>query len=442
MTSSLIQIGKSGAMAARSALELTAQNIANASNPDYARRTLSLEEVASKGSIGFEPGGVLSGVRPDQVLRTTSTFLQNEARRTSGDLARAQAELSGLSNVESAVEQAGIYPAIVDLEASLSRLASDPLGGALRAAVLEDAGRLAQTFGIATDGLDVAEADLRFQADAGVEQASLLAEELARTNVSIARTRPGSSQMAVLHDQRDALLRDLSGLLGIDASFDPLGRVQVQVDGQPLVSGTQAGTLALTNNPDGSFALSVDGTSVALTSGSVLGRSQANQALTSLRGELDTLATSVITTLNTAQAAGSAADGSAGQPFFSGSGASDIALALTSTGQIATAPAGEPAGSRNIGNLQALREALSTNGPASEADALLFNLSSAIGARSVTRDALQTIADTAQIALSAETGVDLDQEATNLLRYQQAFQANGRVIQAAADIFDTILGIG
>lgn len=442
MTSSLIQIGKSGAMAARSALELTAQNIANASNPDYARRTLSLEEVASKGSIGFEPGGALSGVRPDQVLRTTSTFLQNEARRTSGDLARAQAELSGLSNVESAVEQAGIYPAIVDLEASLSRLASDPLGGALRAAVLEDAGRLAQTFGIATDGLDVAEADLRFQADAGVEQASLLAEELARTNVSIARTKPGSSQMAVLHDQRDTLLRDLSGLVGIEASFDPLGRVQVQVDGQPLVSGTQAGTLALTNNPDGSFALSVDGTSVALTSGSVLGRSQANQALTSLRGELDTLATRVINTLNTAQSSGSAADGSAGQPFFSGSGASDIALALTSTGQIATAPAGEPAGSRNIGNLQALRDALSTNGPASEADALLFNLSSAIGARSVTRDALQTIADTAQIALSAETGVDLDQEATNLLRYQQAFQANGRVIQAAADIFDTILGIG
>ncbi len=442
MTSSLIQIGKSGAMAARSALELTAQNIANASNPDYARRTLSLEEVASKGSIGFEPGGVLSGVRPDAVLRTTSVFLQHEARRTSGDLARAEAELAGLTNAESAVEQAGIYPAIVDLEASLSRLASDPLGGALRAAVLEDADRLAQTFRIASDGLDVTEADMRFQAGAGVEQANLLAAELARTNVGIARSKPGSSQMAVLHDQRDALLRDLSGLLGVDASFDALGRVQVQVDGQSLVSGTLAGTLALTDNPDGSFALSLDGTAVALTSGSMLGQSQANQALTSLRGELDVLASSVIDTLNTAQSSGSAADGSAGQPFFTGTNARDIALSLTSTGQIATAPAGEPAGSRNIGNLQALRDALSNNGPASEADTLLFSLSSSIGARSVTRDALRTIADTAQIALTAETGVDLDQEATNLLRYQQAFQANGRVIQAASDIFDTILGLG
>ncbi len=442
MTSSLIQIGKSGAMAARSALELTAQNIANASNPDYARRSLSLEEVASRGSIGQEPGGVLSGVRPDQVLRTTSVFLQNEARRTSGDLARAQAELAGLANAESAVEQAGIYPAIVDLEASLSRLASDPLGGPLRAAVLEDADRLAQTFRIATDGLDVAEADLRFQAAASVEQANLIAAELARTNVGIARSKPGSSQMAVLHDQRDALLRDLSSLVGASSSFDALGRVSVQLDGQPLVSGTQSGVLALTDNPDGSFALSVNGTAVALTSGSVLGRSQASQALTDLRGELDSLAGSVISTLNTAQASGSAADGSAGQPFFIGTGAANISVALTGTAQIATAAAGSPAGSRDISNLQALRDALATGGPASQADAVLFNLSSAISARSVTRDALRTIADTAQIALSAETGVDLDQEAANLLRYQQAFQANGRVIQAAADIFDTILGLG
>ena len=38
-------------------------------------------------------------------------------------------------------------------------------------------------------------------------------------------------------------------------------------------------------------------------------------------------------------------------------------------------------------------------------------------------------------------GVDLDQEAVNLIRYQQAFQASGRVMQVAADIIDTMLGI-
>ncbi len=153
MSSNLLLIGKSGTVAARAALDLTAQNIANAANADYARRTLSMAEVAAKGGIGMEPGASLSGVRPDQVLRTNSLFLQNEARRTSGDLARADAELAGLGNAETAIEQAGIYPALVDFEASLARLASDPLGGALRAAVVEDARRLAQTFQIASNGL-------------------------------------------------------------------------------------------------------------------------------------------------------------------------------------------------------------------------------------------------------------------------------------------------
>ncbi len=442
MASDLLNIGKSGAMAARAALDITAQNIANASNPDYARRTLAMQEVASKGGIAMEPGAALSGVRPDRVVRSNSLFLQNEARRTSGDVNRADTELSGLRNAEAAVEQAGIYPAVVDFEASLARLSSDPLEGPLRAAVIEDGRRLAQTFQIATSGLDVAEADLLFTADAGVEQVNLLAGELARTNTAIAKARPGSSNMAVLHDQRDSLLRGLSELAGTTTTFDALGRVSVQIGGETLVSGDVANTLARSSNPDGSFAFTVGGNAAALTSGSLLGGSQAMVAISDLRTELDDLANLLITRVNTVQTAGADIDGNPGQPFFSGSDAGDIALALTSGGQIATAPAGAGAGSRNASNLQALRDALSINGPATAADALLFKLSSAISARTVTRDALRTIADTAGVALSAETGVDLDQEAANLLRYQQAFQASGRVIQVASDVFDTILGVG
>lgn len=442
MSANLLLIGKSGAMAARAALDLTAQNIANAGNPDYARRTLSMAEVAAKGGITMQQDVGLSGVRPDRVLRSDSLFLHNEARRTAGDVARADAELAGLSNAETAIEQAGIYTAIVDFEASLSRLATDPLDGALRSAVVERADRLAQTFRIAGNGLDIAEADLRFNADARVEQLNLLSGELARTNSGIARARPGSSNMAALFDQRDALLRDMAQLAAVKSSFDPMGRAAVSIDGQPLVAGVDSFTLALAANPDGSLAFSVDRSPVVLQAGSLLGSSQALRGITDLRVQLDALAAQLIAAANTAQANGAAPDGSAGQPFFAGTGAGDIAGALSSGSQIATAPAGSGVDSRDIGNLQTLRNALASGGPASTADTLLFNLSSAIGSRAVTRDALRAIADSAGVALSAETGVDLDQEATELLRFQQAFQANGRVIQAAADIFDTILGIG
>ncbi|MFC3099917.1 flagellar hook-associated protein FlgK [Altererythrobacter lauratis] len=442
MSSNLLLIGKSGAMAARSGLELTAQNIANSSNPTYARRTLAMAEVAAKGGIAMEPGATLSGVRPDQILRTNSLFLQNEARRTGGDLARADAELRGLTNAEAAVEQAGIFPALVDFEASLARLASDPLDGSLRTAVLEDGRRLAQTFQIATNALDVAEADIIFGADAGVDQVNLLAGELARTNAAIARAGPGSTNMAVLHDQRDALLKGMADIAGVTATFDNLGRATVRLGGEVLVSGVDSFTLTRSSNPDGSFAFAVAGQPATLTSGSLVGGSQAMRAIGELRTELDDIAALLITRVNTAQGNGAAPDGSAGQPFFSGSGAADIALALTSGNQIATAPAGSPPGSRETGNLMALRDALANGGPSSATDAMLFKLSSGIAARTVTRDGLRTIADTAAVALAAETGVDLDQEAANLLRYQQMFEASGRIMQTATEIFDTILGIG
>jgi flagellar hook-associated protein 1 FlgK len=60
----------------------------------------------------------------------------------------------------------------------------------------------------------------------------------------------------------------------------------------------------------------------------------------------------------------------------------------------------------------------------------------------VTRDALDAIASSARISLEQQAGVDLDTEAANLIRFQQAFQASGRAMQVAKDIFDTLIGIG
>jgi flagellar hook-associated protein 1 FlgK len=49
-----------------------------------------------------------------------------------------------------------------------------------------------------------------------------------------------------------------------------------------------------------------------------------------------------------------------------------------------------------------------------------------------------------QVKNSAQdvSGVNLDEEATNLLRYQQAYQASGKIMQIASTVFDTLLSIG
>ena len=83
----------------------------------------------------------------------------------------------------------------------------------------------------------------------------------------------------------------------------------------------------------------------------------------------------------------------------------------------------------------------SDDGPIAATDTLLLGLSSRIAAQDVTRTGLAAIAQNAEATLLTETGVDLDTEAANLIRLQQAFEANSRVLQVAADIFDTLLGL-
>lgn len=444
MASDLLLIGKSGTIAARRSLELTAQNIANADNPDYARRRIGVEEVIATGAMAGYSESAFGGVRVDGVQRTDAVFLQNQARRTGSDLARANAELAGLEAAEAAIEQTGIYPAIVEFEASLARLQSDPLDGALRASVLESGRALAETLNIADTTLAQSGEQIRFEAGAEVDEVNLISGELARINKQIVRAEVGTSSHAALLDQRDGQLAALSDRLDITVDYEPDGTVGVRIGdagGPLLVSGTQTSALAMQSNSDGTIGFTLGGASVAPASGSLAGRAQALVTQRDYGVRLDDLAALTIQRVNNAQANGAAPDGSAGQAFFSGNTAGDIAVALADGSGIATAPSGSPAGSRDTGNLEALRGALANGGPAAAADTMIFDLANTVRSRNVTRDAVAVIAESAQAALAAETGVDLEEEALNLVRFQQAFQASSRVIQTASDIFDTILGI-
>ena len=232
--------------------------------------------------------------------------------------------------------------------------------------------------------------------------------------------------------------------MGITIDYQERGVVAVRLGdgtGPFLVDGTNSASLAANQNPDGTATFTLDGAAVAPTSGALAGQAQALIALRDSKSELDGLAALIITTVNDAQAGGTAPDGSAGQPLFSGTNAATIALSATSGDAFATAPAGSPAASRDASNLEALRTALANGGPAEEADRILYDIANAVSGRGIARDALAAIAETADIVLSRETAVDLDVEAANLVRFQQAFQASGRVIEVARNVFDTILGI-
>ncbi|MBT2133201.1 flagellar hook-associated protein FlgK [Croceibacterium sp. LX-88] len=444
MASDLLTIAASGTRAARSALDVTAQNIANASTEGYIRRTAQMEEVA--GASGFRTNDIsLSGVRVAGVNRNADAFRQAEVRRTNSDATRASTELNGLKDIESAVEQADVYTAIVELESALKQLGQDPVDPSLRAATLAAADALAGKFNIAANGLNAVTQGEQFDASAEVDQANVLAGELARINQRLARAGAGSSDQSSLLDQRDLMLEKLSGIANINTTFAADGTVTVNLGGPTgpaLVSGNNTSPLAMTTAADGTISFDVGGTAVSVSGGSLSGHALALQEVANVRGKLDTLAASVADTVNAAQAAGVDLDGATGTPLFTGTTAATIALATTDGRAIATAPAGAAAGSRDASNLTALSSALETGGAADRMNSLLFDISSRVSGRQVTSEALTTIASSARATLLQQSGVDLDQEAANLIRFQQAFQASGRAMQVATDIFDTLIGIG
>ncbi len=445
MASDLLSIAASGVRAARLSLDVTAQNIANASSEGYVRRSLRLEELASAGGFGRIGDISLSGVRLDRVVRNADLFRQAEVRRTGADAARGQAEVAGLENVQTAVEQSNVYPSVVKFEASLQQLASDPVDPSLRSAVVEAARTMTRTMNIAATSLDAAGSGMRFEAADGVSQVNQFAAELARVNLRLARAADASSDQTALLDQRDLLLERMSEFADVSTTFSANHTVEVRLGGSAgpqMVAGGASGSLAMATAGDGTVSFTLSAAALTLSGGSLAGKAQALVKLAAVRTGLDAIAAGLIATVNSAQANGVALDGSAGQPLLSGTDAASLALAFEDGAKLATAPAGAGANSRDPGNLGALRGALGVSDPAGAMDALIFDISATVAGRTVTRDALDTIAGNARIALSAQAGVDLDHEAANLIRYQQAFQASAKAIQTASNIFDTLLGLG
>ena len=311
--------------------------------------------------------------------------------------------------------------------------------------MVAEAETLAAKFNITAASLASVGEGLRFDSLANVENLNTYGAELARVNLRLACSGVGSNDQAALLDQRDNLLEKMSAFASLDTKFASDGTVAVAIGPTPgtaFVNGGTVGTMTSTVGADGTLSFAIDGQAITPGSGSLTGAALALSDLAAIQTRLDDAANAIATTLNAAQTNGAALDGSAGQPMFSGATASTLSVVLTSGAGLATAPAGSAANERNQQNLADMRQALTAANPAEGVNSILFDVSSKVAGRAVTQSALETIASSARIALEEQSGVDLDNEAANLIRYQQAFQASGRAMQVASDIFDTLMGIG
>jgi len=445
--SDILSIGASGVRAYQLALSTVADNIANASTAGYSRRSTNLERIAASSSrIGQRQITDGLGVAATGIKRQADDFRSTAVRAAGADLARTQTSAVWLDQIETSLGGQQLGTRIASFFNSAKAVSADPAAITPRVAMLEAGAGVAIAFTATGRALDQITADLDIKALAAVDELNTLGYALARVNQGLDRASPGTGNRASLLDQRDTILEKLSALSDVNVAIDANGRAAVRLGGAtgPMFVGG-AETAFVTYQRSGSavaYIVEQNGTVASLSpvGGALAGLAEGAQRIGDARVELNRIATGLVDGVNTLQSQGRDLDGNPGAAIFAvGATPSDISVSLINPRGIAAAAVG--GGPRNNSNLIAL-ETLRTTGQF-EADTASFIATNAatLASRRTVAAAQAAIHDGAIVARDQVTGVNLDSEAVDLIRFQQAYQASSRIIQVARETLQTLLDI-
>ncbi|ODU28524.1 flagellar hook-associated protein FlgK [Sphingopyxis sp. SCN 67-31] len=438
--SDLLAIGASGLKAYSRALSTIGDNIANAQTPGYARRTLDLTENQAAGDMplyrsAIKPGGVqISGV-----TRSVDAWLIEDSRISSGDAERSATRLDWMNRVEGALsdETNGIATGLTRLFTTADQLTADPNNLTLRSQFLQAVDDVASGFRTAAGQLSGMADGIAGAATSEVEAFNANLDALEQINIGLRKARPGSTNEASLLDERDRLLDQLASQAGVTATFDNHGAVTLRASGSGdlLVGGGVVTPIAVTSAADGRLAFTIGGAPFPNATGSLAGLAEAANHVADQRAGLDTMAAQIAGQLNAAHQAGLDAGGNPGAALFTGTAsAATLTAAPLTANQVAAADA-----TSGNGTMLALGEMRGNGDPESTWSGHLATQAQATASARAQDAAATTRRDAAAAARGAVSEIDLDREAADLLRFQQAYSAAARTIQVARETIQTLL---
>ncbi|MBR0553108.1 flagellar hook-associated protein FlgK [Stakelama marina] len=446
--SDLLSIGASGVRAYQSAMTTVSENIANVGTTGYARRSTDLSEISAAES--FRTRSVLSGqgVSINGISRAADPFRSAEVRSAQSDLSRTSTGVATLERIDSSLTDYQLSDRLTAFFAAAKSVAADPSATGPRAAMLESAQGVASAFAGSGRALDAAANEIDTHAKQSLDQLNQLTGALAKVNSSLGRTAADNSGHAQLLDERDRILESMSKITDISVDIDTAGRASVRGGGSAgpmLVQGDIASTVSYSRNATGAVSLAVSrlGTTSALTptGGELAGIVDGAQRIAAASEQLDTIAKDFVDGINAVQAGGNDLSGNPGAAMFAMSGgASTMTMPMTDPGAIAAAgPSGGARDNSNVANLDAFRTSGNIENRITD---LVTDNASALSGRRAVSDVQTAIKDKATAARDSVAGVNLDEEAVDLLRFQQAYQASSRVIQVARESLQSLLNIG
>jgi len=444
-------IGVQALDATQGALDATSNNIANVNTPGYTREVAQFTENGeSQSDDGATGGGVtLTGLQSirDELLNIQiqqQTSLQNSANTQSSSLQQVQTFFgTGGDDIASG---------LTSLSSSLAQLSASPSSASAQQSVISSGQNLADDFNTTAGGLTTAQSDADQQVPQTVTQINSLAQQIAQLNTQVGQV-PSADDGGTTQDQLDQLVQQLSGLTGISITQTNDGETITTGNGTPLVIGGQSFSLQTTTGKNG-FQQVLDSNGNNITSsiqGGTLGGAIdiRDQVIPGFQLQLNTLASQFATAFNSAQAQGYDSNGNPGGNFFSVSSntndaAASIGVAFTSPSQVAISSDGSAGSNGNVANLSAaLTNALpSGQTPADAYASLVFQVGNATSNASTQSTAIgQNITQltTQQGAVSA---VDINEETTNLMRFQAAYEAASRIVSTVQVLDNAALNMG
>jgi flagellar hook-associated protein 1 FlgK len=426
-----LQTALKGLLAQQRSLDVTSHNVANANTVGYSRQeaVLAASSPLRIAAGATQDGGAAelgTGVDVEAYRRIRDGFLDLQYRAQSMRLGGLAAQVRGLEGVEVALAEPGengISAELAKLWSGWEDVANAPENQATRQALIESAAGLAGS---------IAELDRQMATaseQAGAEYAAItvgggevgqMATEIAQLNEAIRSSISAGATPNDLLDKRDLLLDKLSGLAQVSVTDLGDGTIEVEFGdaAAPLVAATTVTWPQALGEPGGKL-------------GALLAVSSPTGAIASYREELDGFAQQLAESVNAIHTSGG------GPAFFSftpGSAAStlEVAVGAAEVQTSTSAASGANDIAIAIGGLRG-----------GAADQAYASLVSRVGTDMT--DARRSEENSSALMAAIEerrdatAGVSLDEEMTNMMRFQRAYQASARAMTTFDEALDVLI---
>jgi flagellar hook-associated protein 1 FlgK len=448
--SSSLWIAAGALQATEGALDVTSNNIANASTPGYSREQAVMTEQGAiqEGNLTYGQGVNLQQIQSirDQVLSFQIALETQQQGST-------QAQSSALQQVQGLFSSStqGIGADFSAFFSSVSQLSTNPTSVPNRQAVLNAAQTLSGDFNQAAANLDSITSGLNQTVTQTVTQINGLTQQIAQLNGQVGTLQNEGKDPGVLLDQENQLISQLSQLTNVSEIQSGNGLTLTTGNGSPLVVGNQSFALQTSTNSAGNASVLSQGQDItsAISGGTLGGTIQVRDTvIPNVSSQLNNLASQFAASINSAQTSGYDLNGNKGAALFSvtpGAGAAaSLKVAISDPSLIAASSDGTSGSNGNVANLLAIQNTALPGG-ATPGDTYT-NLVAQVGNLTAQAQAENTASSSSLTQLNdqlgAISGVSIDEETTNLVNYQRDYEAAARVVTTVDALTQSVLQMG